>query len=108
MRAGSRRLMSLAAHPTCLLFPVSQSCLPSEEWKMSMELFDARVTSSVRLWDTDLAVNPGNRSVARTDVLEWAYTSPEVHSVLASDLLLYEFAVSVFKQQTATSLQATW
>lgn len=73
-----------------------------------MELFDARVVSPVRRWETNLAVNPGNQSEARNEVLAWARTSPEVHSVLAADLLLYDFALAVFKQQTAISLQVEW
>lgn len=41
-------------------------------------------------------------------VHQWAMTSPEIRAALATDLLLYDFALSVFMQQTADSLGTQW
>lgn len=41
-------------------------------------------------------------------VHQWARTSPEIHAVMATDLILYDFAVAFFKQQTAESLGTHW
>ena len=41
-------------------------------------------------------------------VHQWARMSPEIHAILATDLLLYEFAVILFKKQTADSLGIEW
>lgn len=41
-------------------------------------------------------------------VHQWARTSPEIRAVLATDLLLYDFSVAVFRQQTAESLGTQW
>lgn len=50
----------------------------------------------------------GYRSSCRTQVHQWARTSTDIHDTLATDLLLYEFAVAVFMQQTADSLGTHW
>ena len=41
-------------------------------------------------------------------VLQWARTSPDIHTMLALDLTLYAFAVAIFKQQTADTLGINW
>lgn len=41
-------------------------------------------------------------------VHDWARISPEMHAILATDLVLYDFALDVFKQQTAESLGTKW
>lgn len=75
-----------------------------EEWDLSMRLFDATVKSPVRSWNSSGIVNAGPESPQRQDLLEWAYSSPEVHNVLATDLLLYEFAVGIFRKQIKETL----
>lgn len=79
-----------------------------EEWDLSMQLFNATVKSSVRSWDRSLALNPGLASPARHALLEWAYLSPEVNAALRADILLYEFALSIFKHQTSVALGVAW
>lgn len=65
-----------------------------------MRLFDANVKSPVRNWDPDYKANGGTKSAARQELLEWAYTNEELHSLIAADLLLYDYALAVFRQQT--------
>lgn len=79
-----------------------------EEWELSMKLFNAKVKSPVEVWDAGVAHNAGVTSEAREQLLEWAHLSPELHSVLSADLLIYRFAMSVFKQQTTESLGTVW
>ncbi|CAM9504714.1 unnamed protein product [Laminaria digitata] len=71
-----------------------------EEWELSMRLFDAKVQSPVRLWNEKFKSNSGSRSGARDELLNWAYTSVEVHTMIAADLLLYDYALGIFRQQT--------
>lgn len=47
-------------------------------------------------------------SISSTQVHLWARTSPDIHAALSTDLLLYEFAVAIFMQQTADSLGTQW
>eukprot|EP00903_Cladosiphon_okamuranus_P008180 g7879.t1 len=82
-----------------------------EHWDLTMELFNARVKSPVRDWKA--TPEPLNRvhevySDFQQKIHEWARTSPDVHAVLATDLVLYDFALDVFKQQTAESLGTKW
>lgn len=67
-----------------------------------MKLFDRKVISPVRTWDAHLAINKGSQSAQRQEVLKWAYGNAEVHAILSVDLLLYEVAVSIFRQQIGT------
>ncbi|CAN0088367.1 unnamed protein product [Scytosiphon promiscuus] len=79
-----------------------------EHWDLSMQLFDARVKSPVRSWQQIQMSNQGQLSGLRDEVLQWAHTSPEIHRVMATDLLLYEYAFSTFKLQTTASLGTVW
>lgn len=69
-----------------------------------MRLFDAKVKSPVRNWDSSLVANPGNKSSARAELLDWAYTNEELYTVLAADMLLYDYALALFRQQTKDAL----
>ena len=60
----------------------------AEHWELSMALFDASVKSPVRKWNPKLVSNTGSRSERKQQVLEWAYLSPEIHRVIAADMLL--------------------
>ena len=73
-----------------------------------MQLFDARVKSPVARWDVDMMANPGVQVPSRMKLTEWAHNSPELHDLLSADLLIYGFAVEVFKRQTAESLGTAW
>lgn len=73
-----------------------------------MRLFNAKVTSPVRDWDASVAVNAGPQSAAREELLNWARTNPELHNTLAADLLLYEYGVALFRQQTRVTLGVQW
>ncbi|CAM9970395.1 unnamed protein product [Laminaria digitata] len=79
-----------------------------EHWDLSMQLFDAKVKSPVSDWQTIQKSNPGQMSGLRDEVFKWAHTSPEIHRTMATDMLLYDFAFSVFKLQTAESLGTVW
>lgn len=70
-----------------------------EEWSLSMQLFDANVPSSVRKWDSGMELNKGLHSRERETLLQWAYESPEILQVLAADLMLYDFSLSLFRGQ---------
>lgn len=69
-----------------------------------MRLFDAKVKSPVRRWDPKYEANQGGESVARKELLEWAYTNEELHSLVAADVLLYDYALAIFRQQTKDAL----
>ena len=73
-----------------------------------MALFDASVTSPVRHWSHALVPNAEEASAYRKELLDWAYLSPDIHNALAADILLYEMALSVFKNQTNTLLGMVW
>lgn len=73
-----------------------------------MQLFDATVPSPVKHWDPTILHNPGHVSPQREEVLEWARASPEIRSILSSDLVLYEHAVEVFRRQTTYYLGTVW
>lgn len=79
-----------------------------EEWELSMQLFDATVSSPVQEWDSGEAVNPGPRSGEREMLLRWAHSSPEIRQAVGGDLMLYDLALSIFKRQTATELGVVW
>ncbi|CAM9280646.1 unnamed protein product [Ectocarpus sp. 12 AP-2014] len=79
-----------------------------EHWELSMELFNARVRSPVREWNRFKQKNPGAQSGFRDQVLQWAHGNPAIHRVLGADMLLYSFALSIFKQQTAEALGTNW
>ncbi|CAM9181376.1 unnamed protein product [Scytosiphon promiscuus] len=88
-----------------------------EYWDLSMELFNARIKSPVKDWKATpehlrhLGVhkaNVGISSEVRTQVSQWAHMSPALHATVATDMLLYQYAVSVFMQQTQESLGTQW
>lgn len=80
-----------------------------EHWNLSMELFDARVRSPVRHWSKfKQQDNPGTMSGLREDVHRWARTNSDIHRAVGADILLYAYAVSVFKQQTMDTLGTIW
>lgn len=79
-----------------------------EEWDTTMELFNAKVKSSVRDWRTEQVSNPGKGSDVRDHLLSWAMQSPEIHRAMATDMLLYDYALAVFKQQTSEVLGKVW
>lgn len=73
-----------------------------------MRLFNVKVKSPVRKWNANAAANPGKQSASRERLLEWARADEGVHNLLAADILLYEHAVDVFRQQTADALHVEW
>ncbi|CAN0222420.1 unnamed protein product [Ectocarpus sp. 12 AP-2014] len=79
-----------------------------EHWDLSMQLFNARVRSPVREWNMFKQRNPGVMSGLRDEVLQWAHESPAIHRVIRTDMLLYSFGLSIFKQQTTASLGTNW
>ncbi|CAB1109951.1 unnamed protein product [Ectocarpus sp. CCAP 1310/34] len=79
-----------------------------EHWGLSMQLFNARVRSPVRDWNVSTHVNPGGGSGIRDEVLQWAHQSPAIHDALRTDMLLYSFALSIFKQQATDALGTDW
>lgn len=79
-----------------------------EEWDTTMELFNAKVKSPVRDWRTEQVSNPGTGSDVRDRLLSWAMQSPEIHRAMATDMLLYDYALAVFKQQTSEVLGKVW
>ena len=79
-----------------------------EHWELSMQLFDAKVRSPVKDWQNIQISNSGKKSELRDSVHKWAHMSPEIHSILATDMLLYDYAFSVFKMQTTETLGTVW
>lgn len=79
-----------------------------EEWELSMQLFDATVSSPVQEWDSGEAVNNGPQTGEREMLLRWAHSSPEIRQAVGGDLLLYDLALSIFKRQTAAALGTVW
>lgn len=80
-----------------------------EYWALSMDLFDAKVTSTVKEWSKDFHSNANSDSNStRDELLEWATQSPRIRRLLAPDILIYDYAVSVFKIQTAETLGYVW
>lgn len=73
-----------------------------------MRLFNAKVTTPVRDWDAQVAINSGTRSEARKGLLAWARTSADLHNILAADMLLYDYALALFRQQTTDALGVEW
>lgn len=79
-----------------------------EFWDLSMQLFNSRIKSPVANWDAGIAKNPGVRTGAREELLGWARNSTELQDLLSADMRIYEFALSIFKSQTAESLGTLW
>eukprot|EP00904_Undaria_pinnatifida_P005211 jgi/Undpi1/181/HiC_scaffold_1.g00178.m1 len=79
-----------------------------EEWDLSMDLFNATVKSSVRSWDATVFLNGGVVPGERAELLEWAYLSPEINVALAADMMLYDYAVILFRRQTSAVLGKKW
>ncbi|CAN0101748.1 unnamed protein product, partial [Ectocarpus fasciculatus] len=79
-----------------------------EYWDLSMQLFDERVKSPVRHWQDIKHFNKGQMSELRDEVHQWAHMSPEIHRIMATDLLLYDYSLSLFKLQTSASLGTLW
>eukprot|EP00904_Undaria_pinnatifida_P007410 jgi/Undpi1/379/HiC_scaffold_1.g00375.m1 len=79
-----------------------------EEWDLSMQLFNVKVTSPVHDWLSAPASNKATLSDERQALLDWAHASPQLHAALAADLYLYEEAVAVFRHQTAEALGTKW
>lgn len=79
-----------------------------EEWDLSMQLFNATVKSSVREWGATMNLNGGIELEGRAELLEWAYLSPAINEALAADLMLYGFALELFRQQTKDVLGTEW
>lgn len=73
-----------------------------------MQLFNARVKSPVRDWNMTVLINAGAHSGIRDEVLQWAHDSPAIHRVVATDMLLYSFALSIFRHQTTVALGTNW
>lgn len=73
-----------------------------------MDLFNARVKSPVQDWRTEKVSNPGKVSETRYRILAWAMNSPEIHRALATDMLLYDYAVAMFKCHTSETLGTVW
>ena len=69
-----------------------------------MRLFDAKVKSPVRRWGEDIVSNVGYQSGQRQELLDWAHTNVDLHNILAADILLYEYALALFKHQTRAAL----
>lgn len=73
-----------------------------------MQLFNANVKSPVKNWDADIVNNPGVRTEVREKVLSWAHGSTELNTLFSADLLLYDFSLSIFKEQTKKALGTVW
>lgn len=108
------RLTNLCFRAPCTLLP-EQNILSSynavgifEEWDLSMDLFNATVKSSVRSWDATVFLNGGVVPGERAELLEWAYLSPEINVALAADMMLYDYAVILFRRQTSAVLGKKW
>ena len=69
-----------------------------------MRLFDEKVKSPVRKWAGDMVSNVGYQSEERQELLAWARTNVDLHNTLAADLLLYDYALALFKNQTRAAL----
>ncbi|CAM9148414.1 unnamed protein product [Hapterophycus canaliculatus] len=79
-----------------------------EHWDLTMKLFNARVRSPVPDWNQFRLANPGKASGLRDEVLQWAHMSADIHQAIGADILLYTYAMSIFKQQTMHSLGTDW
>lgn len=79
-----------------------------EHWDLTMQLFNARVRSPVPDWNQFRLVNSGKSSGLREEVLQWAYMSVDIHRAVEADILLYSYALAIFRQQTAQSLGTDW
>lgn len=79
-----------------------------EYWELSMQLFDAKVKSPVETWDASVSHNPGVSNDAREELLTWARSSPELHSLLSADVHIYNFSKAVFRSQTQAALGTVW
>lgn len=79
-----------------------------EHWDLSMQLFNAKVKSPVTDWQTIRLANAGQMSGPRDEVARWAHGSPDIHEALATDMLIYDYAVGLFKLQTKAALGTAW
>ncbi|CAM9839575.1 unnamed protein product [Scytosiphon promiscuus] len=79
-----------------------------EYWDLSMQLFNARVRSPVPDWNQFRLANSGKTSGLRDEVLQWAHMSADIHQAIGADILLYTYALAIFRQQTAQSLGTDW
>lgn len=79
-----------------------------EYWDLSMQLFDAKVKSPVRTWELQKHANPGIVSPLRDEVYRWAHGNPEIHEMVETDMLIYSYALSLFKVQTNETLGTPW
>lgn len=75
-----------------------------EHWDLSMQLFDAKVKSPVRSWKANRHTNEGHMSSLRDQVHKWAHANPEIHTIVATDMLLYGYASSLFWIQANETL----
>lgn len=73
-----------------------------------MQLFNAKVKSPVRQWNASVTSNQATQSPERQALLDWAYESSELSTRLAADLMFYEYAVDMFRQQTSETLNVRW
>lgn len=73
-----------------------------------MQLFNATLKTPLREWRTDMVINTGLQTEARQSLLQWAHSSPEIHDAIITDIVLYDFAVERFKEQTRTVLGTVW
>lgn len=71
-----------------------------EEWALSMKLFDSIVRTPIRRWDAHVQRNRGTLSDGRQEVLKWAHESEILGRIMFVDLLLYDWAVAIFANQT--------
>lgn len=73
-----------------------------------MELFNATVKTPLREWNPELVLNPGPQSAERNDLLEWARASPEIRWAMKTDMIIYDFAMEIFRNQTHEFLGTDW
>ncbi len=75
-----------------------------EEFNTTLSLFDAALGMPGMDWHQEFEETGGAQNVMgsklkKADVLEQAWTDPELKRYMQLDLLLYEHAVDVFHQQ---------
>lgn len=69
-----------------------------------MKLFDAKVKSSVRKWDTHLRLNAGGNYADKESLLRWAHKSSAIAECVANDMFLYEEGIRLFHEQVQGTL----
>lgn len=81
----------------------------AEHWTLSMQLFDKTLKSDVKKWVDAPHKNASKASQdVKTKLLEWAMSSPDIHYILAADLLFYDYGLALFRMQTAKALGTVW